>query len=337
MKTCILHIGMHKTGTSSIQRYLDTHKEELGNKIKFASFGMSNHSGPINFLFKRDLNQSPLIRQQHLSQRDIRNRVKLYQQYFDQSMQADFRQIIISAEAIVELNEHELSHLKERLLSHVDKIILIAYIRPPIDFMESAIQQGLKMHQVHLDYNFLYPRYQTRFEKFEHVFDPVEYRLFSKSSLFQGDVVADFCQRFSINHFPYHRENESLSALAVKFLYHFQKYRLSDKISNQDVVLIEETLSQLDAAKFCLPTQIIDETFEHFSQDIKWIENRLGLSGEFSHISKIDREDDLSSLNKISENERQQLLELAKNKAFSEYVSRECGMTLASFIATYFK
>ena len=46
----ILHVGMHKTGSSSIQRHL--HGTELGHGVSFARWSEPNHSTLVWLLFQ---------------------------------------------------------------------------------------------------------------------------------------------------------------------------------------------------------------------------------------------------------------------------------------------
>ena len=50
MEKVILHIGMHKTGTTSIQSAI---KNFEGNRVKVASFEETNHSIPMLTIFSK--------------------------------------------------------------------------------------------------------------------------------------------------------------------------------------------------------------------------------------------------------------------------------------------
>ncbi len=51
MKTCIIHIGIHKTGSTSIQESLQGFYNDI---FYYANLGPSNHSEPIYCLFSEN-------------------------------------------------------------------------------------------------------------------------------------------------------------------------------------------------------------------------------------------------------------------------------------------
>jgi len=78
MKECILHIGMHKTGSSSIQDYLYKNKTELRKGLLYADLETANHSGPFSFSFKSDVYKTPYFKKRGLTLDDFERKKHHY-------------------------------------------------------------------------------------------------------------------------------------------------------------------------------------------------------------------------------------------------------------------
>ena len=143
MKKCILHIGMHKTGSSSIQAYLAKHRKNLGKGMKYANLGSPNHSGAFIYMFCKRLEDFPHFANRGLSVEEVQFKIERFRANFIRELESDFDTLIFSGEEIVNLNESELNTLKKQLAQFVDEVEIVAYVRPPVSFMSSAFQQRL--------------------------------------------------------------------------------------------------------------------------------------------------------------------------------------------------
>ena len=78
---------------------------------------------------------------------------------------------------------------------------MIAYVRPPISYMESAFQQAVKGRgERRIGGSRFWPRYRERFEKLDAVFgrENVRLKLFRPDVLRDGDVVLDFAHELGL-------------------------------------------------------------------------------------------------------------------------------------------
>ena len=235
MPKCILHVGMHKTGTTSIQNSLLNFEND---KFLYARLGGdANHSVPIYSIFS----EHP---EKHFLNRTRRNNGTL-QDYIDRIRNdlsssikaAGDRTLIISGEDIGVMAEDDIKRLADYLSAHCSSTQVIAYIRPPMSFMNSAFQQTVRSgRRTTLNLPKLYRNYRGSFEKFDTHFgrENVLLKPFDRKKLIGGDSVIDFCSTIGLE-FPadrIHRANEffqgvHLAGLPVQQVLRGQRPRAS--------------------------------------------------------------------------------------------------------------
>jgi hypothetical protein len=326
MKKVILHIGMHKTGSSAIQTYMQHNQRKLPADFLYADLGTSNHSGPFSFVFIKKPELDSEISSLGLDLQSIYEYKNLMSKAIDKAIRSEYKTILFSGEGIVKLNKNELNDLKNHLLQHVDIVEVYAYVRKPKGFMVSAFQQIIKTKLIELSSPEFHPNYQSRFEKFEDVFGSVNYRVFANNSLDNNDVVNDFCNWINIPYLGFERVNESLSNASVKLLYFIQKYRKKHQLSQENLELIEGALSIFDEAKFVLPHQVLDINMNLISDDILWMKSRVNL--DFSADDKQDANSKVMDGFVISVIEAEMLMRLKDNNCFIKYIESECDLSL---------
>lgn len=320
MSRLILHIGMPKTGTSSIQETLFS-LGELG-LVSYAKLGVANHGGIIASVFEEDSHAWRGHRVAGRSKKEI-------EQFNDQALIRlkkvceDRGQQIISGEGIWHMSEASLVKLRDFFSDHFDRIEVVGYVRSPASFIASAFQQLVKNHGLaRLRAGTYYPHYRDKFEKFDRVFgvENVALRLFDPKQLAKGDVVVDFCQHLgeSIKLESILRVNESISleATAVLFAYRregpqYGSYRGKGRDNNALVA----SLVGFGTSKLRLSNTLIEPVLERHRDDIEWIERRL------NHTIT----DQGASLDADAISSEAQLLDIAMQNfdAFKSYVSQQ--------------
>ena len=95
MKTVILHIGMHKTGSSTIQNYLQVNRNKFSPKYVYANMGPSNHSGPFSFAFRDKPELDPEISRMGLEFDTIYKNKDLYKAAAERALQKKFEKLIL--------------------------------------------------------------------------------------------------------------------------------------------------------------------------------------------------------------------------------------------------
>ena len=163
MSRIILHVGTHKTGSTSIQRTLNKNRSHL-LKLGVTLFEGSNHSklhrcftdSPESFhryyrSWNRNADQARIkqeLKKHFLSKRDTIH--------------------LISSEDLSLLSEQSLSDLRDFLLKDckISEITVVCFMRNPLDYLNSSLQQYIKPGLVTLDeiINDSFPSY--RFQGF---------------------------------------------------------------------------------------------------------------------------------------------------------------------------
>lgn len=278
-KRCILHIGMPKTGTSSIQESFSNYfnKENIDKTdTLYVPFKNSNHGAAICTLFggKKHLERFYISKGRDNNYIEKVKKEEMEKLEFAISSKAST--IIISGEAILTLEKEHLINLKNFLNKYCN-IEVVAYIRPIYSYISSAFQQNIKHHNFK-EFNIKnsYPKYKKRFEKFDNIFGENLYLWkFEAKKLYSNDVVIDFSNRLSLSFDKSKivRVNEALSLEAVKFLYLYKiKNRRMDIKENRKLINL---LKGVGSTKLIISPLLIEPLIEQNSEDIKWIENRL--------------------------------------------------------------
>lgn len=283
----VIHAGMHKTGSSSIQDYMGAHTDE---EIVYARWASSNHCGLFILLF-----QDPeLIANYHgFKARGAaflatlpELRARWLQSITEDLERSRDKTFVFSAEDISSPQFRlACQNMFDFFSGWSDDITVIGYVRDPLSFAVSAFQQHLKDRTVKsFDPDTLWPRYRQRFEHLDEIFgrDRTTLRIYDRDYLRGGDVVTDFAALLGTDCSPErnHEANQSLSAEATALL--FLQRSLGDgyvagfpaaQLGNSVFI---ETLRQIGTRRFTFSPQIWGEVKARNQEDLAWMEERLG-------------------------------------------------------------
>jgi len=283
----IIHPGMHKTGTSSIQAFL---KANCTGDFSFAPLLSENQSALLVLLFQ-DLD---LLKDYHgfrtrgeAFTTDLPRLRKVRQAQLDVFMDtAADKTVIFSAEVLSQPNMRTVTQrLKEYLQRWTSDISVLAYVRAPKDYYRSAFQQHLKGDvKLVAKPGAFWPNYRRRFQKFDEIFghDNVTIRHYSPDALLNGDVVQDFASAIGMKHSgePIKRTNETLSAEATALLFlqrtlgeGFGEYHRSAQAN--DLAFIND-LRSIGTSNFTFSDEYWQPIQDRNREDLAWIENRIG-------------------------------------------------------------
>ncbi len=296
MPTCTLHIGMHKTGSTSIQNSLQHFQDQ---RYSYAVLGNNpNHSHAIYDAFTEDAERGFFDLKPTPAQID-RYRAQLLQAIVSNGE----RNLIISGEKISSMHASALLRLRDFLSEHFSRIRVVGYVRSPASYIASAFQQRLKNRSPTFEPMRLYRDYGETFQKFDHIFGAKQVDLwkFDGAKLRNRCAVSDFCYRLGIE-LPAGRiknENESMSRQFVGLLYVYRKFAPEQAATLQlsEVERLNKALSTTWNAKFVLSPALAQSIRDHHAADIAWMEQRLGESleevGKAAGHPVIDSEADL--------------------------------------------
>ncbi|CUH45426.1 sulfotransferase family protein [Ruegeria atlantica] len=212
---CILHIGAHKTGTTSIQSALDGYDD--GQNF-FANLGNPNHSFAFQTLFSDDLfaNHWKTLGEDPLEQ------FRLYDEQLRLALEEDREVIIFSGENISYFDENQYKKMRDRLSQSCSSFEVIFYIREPLQWAASFGQQIVRHGRQESDYRI--PSFKERYAKLLSAFSPTEIRFlkYEDKNRFSGDIVLHFFDALGLklaqNYNHQTRLNAGISMEAVRVL-----------------------------------------------------------------------------------------------------------------------
>lgn len=281
MSHCILHIGMPKTGSTSIQ---DSLFFGLTNP-HFRYIQLTSHPNADHYLqaiFLEDPSEHWVYQRKGYSSRKLarirhRYRERLYQALLHTG--EDQVTGIISSEYCWDYTPEQLQELHSFISRAGADITVIAYIRPIKSWIESDFQQDVKHalnpHYSKPDFSQAYilqkTNYVERLNVIERIFgaDRVIVRPFKKNQLINGCVVLDFCKTLGIGfeQSKIARANEGLGADAVKLLHSYNRYaRAQDSLSFADNHLLVLRLERLASEPFRLHSSMIKTLWPHIHE-----------------------------------------------------------------------
>lgn len=280
-KEVILHIGLHKTATSSIQATLDA------NRVSLSRFGltytyfcdksgsrMANHSVPMYSLFCDDPAQ---YRMNKKNGWDPKITNDLFEKQLSTQLN-DSKRLLISGEAISALNRNGLIRVKEYFVNC--KIRVIVVVRDAYSFQSSAIQELVKQGRDFLTEPKVIKN-SNKIERIKEVFDDVEFYSFEEACKFEGGPVRYFLNLINVNTpaIKVKQSNEGLSFHSVKLL-NFVNTKVPEYVDGQinpDRAYFKPSKITFDKQKFFLTKEEISVLLDDIENENLILEELTGL------------------------------------------------------------
>lgn len=305
MKTCYLHIGFHKTATTTFQQICGRNRDLLKKAgIFYPQFSYSpdkgnlfNHSGPLSIIYKHGKAESPIklskqIRRSNLQKKNQRYQLDSLQQECD---------LLFSGEALSAWPQENYLHFLEDLKAFGFKVKVLALVRPPYSYACSAMQENIKYGKYNPLVGLsrtprlraskkLLPSRSREIENLQQVFgDQINFQPFSKA-LAHHNGPAAFCLEQlgipmsweSIRHDSSFRSNESLNnpqARAMNLInkeFHAEKSR--KQCSKNNFKILRQGLNDLEGDRFLLTQsefKLMEVQYKKLKQEMN---NLLGSS-----------------------------------------------------------
>ena len=153
-KKVILHCGMHKTGTSAIQKSLFLSRSELKRRgiiypsLKFIGVEQKNHSVCLYNFFGENLERYHINRKSQLTgEQLILEQKKIQDQLRSCLNESDEGCFVFSAEDLSSLSASSLGVFKGFLLGcgvREEDICIAIYVREPLSYWASVVQEDVK-------------------------------------------------------------------------------------------------------------------------------------------------------------------------------------------------
>ncbi len=294
MPTCILHIGMPKTGSTSIQDFLFSQLSDSG--FHYGHFGIQNGSLGLKLLFggsdfpgmnnlsiKRKIVQEDNPRIRETYRRQLEHHVR-----FAVEKEAV---LVLSAESLWNFDRSSWSRVRDFLVDRSFDIRVLGYIRARKSWMESRFQEKLKERANNEFEQMMYRKdalqYRERIEALDDLFgrEQVGIRLLDPASLVRGCVVQDFCQYAGI-HCPEDlsvRKNQAMRLPAIRLLYAY--CRFYDSLPRREGRPVRNyrfhnRLKKLGGPPLRFHSELVAPLLAQHEAERSWIEQRLGVPFE---------------------------------------------------------
>lgn len=234
MKNLILHVGLHKTASTSIQNELlhqfgtDSGGDSASTPFFYPEFTIGekkyhNHSIPLYLKFK-----NPSASYFAALEKNIDSSASI--QSIDSQLESlleDDRNIILSGEDISVLPPEGMTALRDMIDAHDFKSRVIAYVREPYSFLCSAIQEVVKAGQpVDLlsgGYKNSASSIHKHVKDLRQVFQSVEFYSFEEALRHPQGPVGHFFKVIGApleeNYIP-HQQNVGISGISTRLINH---------------------------------------------------------------------------------------------------------------------
>ena len=292
MVRLVLHIGMGKTGTSTLQAELTARHRQLARQgVCYPVVGRSRNQSALNCLI-RPVDRVP--RQFRTPDRREQDAMRA----FGESFWADLRRIVersgadvtvISSEHFFYLDADELSRLGDLLADQFSEIRVVAYVRSPADYYVAVTQQRVRAsHEIVPPASYRIP-IRRCLERHRHEFgDDVVVRTYERAALVGEDIVDDFASvampGVSLRRSKRADVNVSMTAEAMCIMQRFRRARFPD----DNDVFNPETHRLLDALERVqeripqtaprLTGGLARLVTENHREDLDWLADELGVS-----------------------------------------------------------
>ena len=279
-KKIIVHVGMHKTATTTIQNAYSNFDD---GRNRYVDLFESNHSTPIRSLFCNNPAKFGFhVRQQHSKNEilDYRNSVR---EQLHQELSIDREVLLTSGEDLCHLSKEEVHNFYQFLKTYSNNISAFAYVRDPLSFGSSAYQFMLRLGSTSLTP--VKPNYRSRFESFIEVFGAsnTELRPFDRTLFKRGSVIADFADY--VGFLPHElgvidskRRNASFSNVAAYILHRLNTQKpLNISIQNPhlDTNQLFSSLKKIPGQPFQFSSEILLQSVD--PNDLAWLKNVSGI------------------------------------------------------------
>ncbi len=226
LKKALIHIGMHKCGTTSIQNSLKGFDDGV---TKYAQLNNNpNHSIPFQLIFTEKNDDLMSFKRRGFGKKEIAQEKVASKKFLLKEIKStDRERIIFCGEAISSFSKEIYS---KEMIDFFDKrnieTEIYVYVRSPAEWRRSLFQQQIKVGNKNIDqYLNMKSGFREKFSRYKKLFRDGRFNIkkFDRDNFKDKCVVADFCSLIGIQKPKVINSNESLSFSAIKLLFIFNK------------------------------------------------------------------------------------------------------------------
>ena len=281
MRRCIVHFGLLKTGTTSIQKALFSGSSEAD--FSYISLGSPFIGRSVMTAFCNP----PWRLAADLRASSPREAATIRKSLRESIAAASKDLLVLSSEALSRFNQNELADLIDFLTNENLSIEAVAYIRDYHSWCESLFQQSAQYGTWH---GGLFPLgsnpYRSAVEKFDLLLgrEKVTLHKYDRKRFLDGCVVRDFYLRTGLGRYrgDILRMNKGIGMEASKFLLAYHESELgtvNDKTTFAKNVLLAKRMRDMPDKPVSFHADLIARRARQVdAADLEWIEERLGES-----------------------------------------------------------
>ncbi|KPL54344.1 hypothetical protein ABB55_20775 [Prosthecomicrobium hirschii] len=307
MSELFLHIGMSKTGSTSIQGAFHAARGALiGHGYDYLDMGQ-NHSRIIKMVVK---GRSKRVKGAAADRLGLARNVggfdvgRVAGPFMDLIRQPKAARMIMSGEGLFRVEEREADGLHDVLSRHFERIRIVAYLRDPFSWASSRAQENIKHGHPVSELaatvgddpasSPIVPNYRRSLERFIERFgrDAVDLRLFDRRRMVGGDLIADFAAAIGagpevVALLPRPWNNPRTSAEAAQLIeqhYIALRRRWAGPLKrglfkDYDITSLEywfrKNLRERPGPAFTLPRPLLERIWQESLPDVEWLRGEM--------------------------------------------------------------
>lgn len=280
MREVILHIGMHKTGTSSIQKSIQGLSE---NGIRVASFDEVNHSIPMYTMFSSERYDYHYWNNRGYSKLEIEQKKEEYFEILQKDLaKSNFGSLLISGEDLSVLSVSDQENLCSYFHEKDISVKVIYVVREPLSWAASGNQERAKHGGKRIQK--LSPMYKNRVQGFLNKCGIANISIYKYETFLEKGLIKSFSEIIGIELEENSISNESISHEALALLYQFnnigiptqgtpQRFHARTLLCNAmfDFFSVQKNYSKLDLKDY-------DIIGENINEDLLWLKEHFGIN-----------------------------------------------------------
>ena len=292
MEKIIIHIGMPKTGSTTIQEYLKENKEQLYEKGYFipSFYGSGVNSWPLTFNFMNENKfQKKCKRLDHLnlSIKLTQDNLKVFyeKQFSDYKDNHSGKILLTSSEDYFgELKSfNEVSKFKYFLSKFFNQVEIILYIRNPLSKAISCLSEDVKKgkirNQIFKGENMSIYSYKRLILNWLECFPKANFKLalFQTEDLICNDLISDFLVKIGLfsSYSPFKKKvkNKSLNFKSILILSEINKKISAEGrnlIAKKNLIDLLDTI-YLKEPKYHVSSEVCRDYENFFLEEDEWL------------------------------------------------------------------
>ncbi len=292
MKTAFIHIGTHKTGTTTIQHslYNSNLKEQNICYPSFSEFPNARNQNFLSILFK-DYEELPRIYKKYSKEEYLKLKKSIQIELKGQLKKYD--NTIISAEMIDSFSRNETTSFLEFLTAHsYTDIKILVYVRNPVYFYTSHVQQTIKASYVYPSPTSFKYEFRSIIETWRKDFQKLSVKLYDEELQKNNGLLKSFERELQQQfNFPVilvesSHKNKSLSLESMVILKKYRKlfHSNSENFFKKDSSKLLKHLTDItdkESTKLQLKEEVAQHIYNEHKADLLWLKQRFNLEFQY--------------------------------------------------------